>query len=470
MDSRHFDQLAKAFAVAADRRVAIKALAAAAIAAGLGGKARIGRAQSLAAVGEPCSALGANAECSQAGTPTGGIAVICSDNGVASDGQFTCCRNAGGVCGVDSHCCGTALCIGGLCGGSSTSSGLSLGAECTATSQCGQTGGSVVCADNGTTIDGARNCCRNSGGACSSDGHCCASLYCTNGVCAGSGSSTAGSGTLTPGTACTATSQCSQATGTTVCADNGITTDGTLNCCKNDGGSCVDAIYSTDCCGGLHCREGVCRPLTSDGLRAPGVVCTADVECSQIGGSAVCADNGLPGDGTKNCCRFGGGACDWDAGCCAGLLCINGVCGGGDLTGGTLPQGAACAIMGECSQAGGTVYCADNGYAFDGALNCCRYAGGACSGSAGCCAGLECVGGICGGSGSTSSTSSGWITLGGECTYESECSQEGGAVACDDNGLPGDGARNCCRYTDGACFDDTGCCAGLICIGGLCRR
>lgn len=466
MDSQRFDQLTRALAFAANRRTSLKAVASLVLAGSLSSRTSSSRAQSLAAVGEPCSGFGANSECSQAGTPTGGIAVICSDNGVAADGQFTCCRNAGGVCGADAHCCGSALCIGGVCGGGGQSSGVALGAECTATSQCSQSGGSVVCADNGSPGDGARNCCRNSGGACTSDSHCCASLYCTNGVCAGSTSPGAGSGTLAPGAACSSTSQCSQSTGTAVCADNGISTNGALNCCKNEGGTCTDAIYSADCCGGLHCRDGRCKPLTSDGLRAPGVACSVDVECSQIGGPAVCADNGLPGDGVKNCCRFEGGACDWDAGCCAGLMCINGVCGGGALTGGTLPLGAACAITGECSQAGGPVYCDDNGYAYDGASNCCRYAGGACDSSAGCCTGLDCIGGVCGGS----TTSAGWVSLGGQCASDSECSQVGGPVACDDNGFPGDGGWNCCRYTDGACFDDSGCCAGLVCLGGVCRR
>jgi sarcosine oxidase, subunit beta len=49
----------------------------------------------------------------------------------------------------------------------------------------------------------------------------------------------------------------------------------------------------------------------------------------------------------------------------------------------------------EAAQAGGEVACRDNGVATDGALNCCRYDGGACTAannSAGCCAGLVCVG------------------------------------------------------------------------------
>jgi hypothetical protein len=42
----------------------------------------------------------------------------------------------------------------------------------------------VYCADNGFRYDGAYNCCRNRGGSCERDEHCCGTRYfCRNKVC-----------------------------------------------------------------------------------------------------------------------------------------------------------------------------------------------------------------------------------------------------------------------------------------------
>lgn len=479
MDSRRFDTLARALAMARTRREALKAVLAGMVVAVVGGSfpGRAGAQQNVP-IGGRCSAFGANSECSQADTPSGGVAVICSDNGIARDGAFNCCRNAGGNCSQDFYCCGGALCINGVCGGSS-SSGLRLGAECTSTSQCSQTGGSVVCGDNGIPEDGGRNCCRNTSGSCSGDIDCCATLYCVNGTCGGSNTTPTGNG-LRQGSECTSTSQCDQSAGNIVCADNGFVGDGALNCCANEGGPCTGADYSADCCGGLYCREGSCRQITRDGRFVLGAPCDTDDQCSQEGGAVACADNGIASDGPLNCCRYRGGVCSGDSNCCEGLPCSNGVCGGSvAASGGSLALGAECSAESQCSQQGGAVTCADNGIASDGALNCCRYQGGACFGGSSCCAGLECVDGVCGGGaataetdadgGATSPAGSGFRAQGAACNSDDECDQTGGEVACRDNGLPGDGDRNCCRYGGGACAGDTGCCAGYLCVNGTCQ-
>ncbi len=391
MDDRRFDNLARAVAGGASRRQMVKGLGGGIAALlGLGRFARLG-AQELVPLGGQCSAFGANAECSQAGTPTGGVAVICSDNGVARDGSFNCCRNAGGVCSADFHCCGAALCTNGLCGGGGVSQ-LPLGSQCTATSQCGQEGGSVVCSDNGLLRDGSLNCCRNAGGACAVDASCCGALLCAGGVCGG-----APSGNLSLGAVCTANSECSQAGGAVVCADNGLASDGAFNCCRNQGGACANGA---SCCASLNCVGGVCTPASPGNNLALGAVCTAGTQCDQTGGPVVCADNGIATDGALNCCRNEGGACTGlnnSADCCGGLYCVNGVCGARS-TGTTLALGATCTASSQCDQTGGTVVCADNGITTDGALNCCRNAGGACTAannSASCCGGLHCLNGTC---------------------------------------------------------------------------
>lgn len=492
MDAHRFDDVARALASGVNRRSAVKGLVAAmGIVASGGLRPRRAAAQQNVPIGGRCSAFGADDECSQVDTPSGGVAAICSDNGVARDGSFNCCRNGGGYCTQDFHCCGNAYCINNACGGTAapaptstptpTGSGLGLGSECTATSQCSQSGGAVVCASNDVDADGAKNCCRNTGGSCTADLQCCAALYCVNGTCGGGTSTT---GNLAPGATCTATTECSQTGGSVVCADNGIPSDGALNCCRTAGGSCADAVYSADCCGGLYCRDGVCGSTPTDGEKEPGEICTGTPQCNQIGGETICADNGLATGGALACCRRDGGTCATDSGCCAGLLCVNGTCGTSTTgstsgsSGGSLGPGAECTASSQCSQSGGEVVCADNGLAADGALNCCRYEGGACTGGGGCCGGLECVSGACSRGGTTpapdeddgsTTAGTGSLSPGAACTSDDQCSQEGGAVACRDNGLPGDGERNCCRYTGGACAGDPGCCAGLLCVDGICQ-
>ncbi|MGI9254335.1 MAG: hypothetical protein ACR2J8_11345, partial [Thermomicrobiales bacterium] len=262
MEGNRFDELARSLAFAANRRSTVKAAVAGVLVAAFGlPHQRSAGAQEAVAIGGSCSEFGADYECSQAGTPNGGIPVICSDNNSSNDGAYNCCRNAGGVCGSDLHCCGTAMCDGGVCGGSGGGAtggpqggSRALGASCSATSECSQSGGSVVCANNGVIDDGAKNCCRNSGGSCSSDFQCCSGYYCINGRCGGQSTSGGGSGTngggssgggnLQPGEACNASSQCSQAGGSTVCGNNGIDSDGRLNCCRNEGGRCSDSVFS----------------------------------------------------------------------------------------------------------------------------------------------------------------------------------------------------------------------------------
>ena len=437
-------------------------------------------------------------ETSQCAQPGTGGAVVCADNGIATDGALNCCRNAGGACTAGANCCAGFLCVAGICSSSTPPpppppAGLPLGSSCTSASQCDQTGGAVVCADNGIATDGAFNCCRNAGGACTTANNsasCCGALLCVNGVCGGTTSPPPPPpGALPLGSACTSASQCDQTGGAVVCADNGIATDGALNCCRNAGGACTTANNSASCCGALLCVNGVCGGTTSPppppgGTVAPAGVCTATSQCAQPGaGGYVCANNGYDNDGALNCCHNAGGSCDparFGADCCAALLCVNGVCGGTTSPppppSGTLPLGSACTATSQCDQTGGPVVCADNGLTTDGALNCCRNAGGACTAannSASCCGGLLCVNGVCGGTTSPPPPAGGTVAPGGACTATSQCQQPGaGGYVCADNGYATDGALNCCHYQGGACNaagNSADCCGGLYCRGGTCQ-
>jgi hypothetical protein len=113
------------------------------------------------------------------------------------------------------------------------------------------------------------------------------------------------------------------------------------------------------------------------------------------------------------------------------MTCTNGICGGTGTTptpSGNLSPGQACNSVNQCSQAGGAILCADNGYADDGPLNCCRTTGGACSDtvrSADCCFGYYCRNGTC-----TDLSATGQLPLGSACETSSQCDQSGGPATC----------------------------------------
>ncbi len=67
----------------------------------------------------------------------------------------------------------------------------------------------------------------------------------------------------------------------------------------------------------------------------------------------------------------------------------------------SIPIGGACYNTRQCipstprDSPDDIVYCSDNGQAWDGEFNCCRYVGGRCRYDGDCCAFLYCSGGYC---------------------------------------------------------------------------
>jgi hypothetical protein len=125
---------------------------------------------------------------------------------------------------------------------------------------------------------------------------------------------------------------------------------------------------------------------------------------------------------------------------------------------GYLGPGEACY---DDSQCGNTKYspmfCADNGFDYDGALNCCAYEGGYCYGDGGCCGSASCITGSC-----VSPTSN--ASAGDPCQTTDECFASG--LVCDYVGQTDD--FRCCTYEGGGCGWDGGCCGSLTCIAGVC--
>jgi hypothetical protein len=101
-------------------------------------------------------------------------------------------------------------------------------------------------------------------------------------------------GIVALGGVCSTSGDCAQheMQGEAICADNGFTADGELNCCANDG--CCES--DADCCGDLRCAvayevcPGFCtRPPMP--TRAVGQVCTSHHDCfSWPGCFARCED------------------------------------------------------------------------------------------------------------------------------------------------------------------------------------
>lgn len=276
MDDRRFDEWTRTLAGGASRRRVVGGLAG--IVAAVAGGFRQTSAQALLGPGEACTAT---EQCSQFGG-----AQVCADNGIAGDGPLNCCRIQAGACARPADCCGFLNCVDGFCVGdddASASGGHPLGGTCAATAECAAvSGGRVICGDNGISEDGPLNCCLEEGSACAADRDCCGAFRCTDGSCGSTGG-----GDLAPGEFCITSAQCSQTLGPAVCGTN-ATAGGSPVCCLEEASAC-----------------------------------TADLECC---GGAVCAENGIAGDGGSNCCGFAGATCAVDAGCCSDLFCLSGTC------------------------------------------------------------------------------------------------------------------------------------------------
>jgi hypothetical protein len=113
MDGRRFDRITRMVTRPTTRRAAVRGLVAA-IAAQLVGAPRVAARQgdSLGA-GDTCYD---DSQCAAADA-----ALVCADNGFDYDGPFNCCAGAGGACDLDEGCCGTLVCVNGMCGGLTSS-------------------------------------------------------------------------------------------------------------------------------------------------------------------------------------------------------------------------------------------------------------------------------------------------------------------------------------------------------------
>jgi hypothetical protein len=143
----------------------------------------------------------------------------------------------------------------------------------------------------------------------------------------------------------------------------------------------------------------------------------------------------------------------------------------------------------QCRGADAPLVCADNGFAYDGPLNCCTYEGSRCGFDEACCGNLECITGVCSSLDSSATyqgTPNGELNRTGygfapgqACIADSQCDNsfpELGIAYCAETGYvygPYGGTQHCCRYEGGSCGgplsdDHSLCCGGLLCVGGRC--
>jgi hypothetical protein len=129
---------------------------------------------------------------------------------------------------------------------------------------------------------------------------------------------------------------------------------------------------------------------------------------------------------------------------------------------GWVPIGGACYHTGQCIDSGypGYAYCDDNGFAYDGEFNCCRYEG-YCQADEHCCGASFCYQAQC----TTFPDDTDYRGPGEACWSDDQCRAASGALYCADNGF---GYSACCAVYGDRCATDDGCCGDLGCFGGIC--
>ena len=126
-----------------------------------------------------------------------------------------------------------------------------------------------------------------------------------------------------------------------------------------------------------------------------------------------------------------------------------------------LTAGDPCYDSSQCRAADAPLVCADNGFAYDGPLNCCTFEGSRCFADEGCCGSSVCVNGFCGASFSYSGP-------GDPCTDSSQCRAADAPLYCDYVSATGD--YRCCTYEGSRCGWDGGCCGAATCLNGFCSN
>ncbi|MCC7023173.1 MAG: hypothetical protein IT338_10105 [Thermomicrobiales bacterium] len=121
--------------------------------------------------------------------------------------------------------------------------------------------------------------------------------------------------------------------------------------------------------------------------------------------------------------------------------------------------GDPCRTDSDCVAADAPMICSDNGFTYDGLLNCCTFEGSRCGFDEACCGDAVCLNGVC-------TRLVDYPAQGERCTDVSVCVAADTAVTCDYVMATGD--YRCCAYEGSRCNWDGGCCGSASCINGFC--
>ena len=124
-----------------------------------------------------------------------------------------------------------------------------------------------------------------------------------------------------------------------------------------------------------------------------------------------------------------------------------------------LGPGDPCRDSSQCVAADAPLICADNGFALDGPLNCCTFAGSRCAFDQGCCGDAACIDGFCGDIQDVAGP-------GERCRDSSVCAGADAPLTCDFVAVTGD--YRCCTYEGSRCGSDAACCGAATCANGFC--
>jgi hypothetical protein len=127
-----------------------------------------------------------------------------------------------------------------------------------------------------------------------------------------------------------------------------------------------------------------------------------------------------------------------------------------------LSAGEACYDSSQCRAADTALVCADNGFDYDGPLNCCTYEDGRCYADEHCCGTAYCTNGRCAYPPSSYATN-----VGDPCQSTDQCRRPQTGSICEWTASTGD--SRCCWYEGSLCSSGAQCCGARACIGGVCQ-
>lgn len=138
---------------------------------------------------------------------------------------------------------------------------------------------------------------------------------------------------------------------------------------------------------------------------------------------------------------------------------------------GSLGPGEACYDDSQCSSSlmyGSPLVCADNGFDYDGPLNCCTGEGSLCFSDEGCCSWAYCdANGRCSFASRVSPSPVFAPSAGDPCSTTADCNRPVTGAICEFTNSTGD--NRCCWYEGSFCSSGAQCCGSRICANGVCQ-